>query len=177
MPQALFWVLLPCPLSQRFPWGRRYYYHQLQIRKLRHGWPKWQNLGSNPSGVAPGLTHDHNTTACQCNSVDLGLSTSHPKFSLGAFPLVRSLLGMPFSFLSNPLSFTEPPSMEKELSLYSVLCSSPSSQLWTPFFSLTLGSLFSTMGILLSSSQGLSEYDVRTLYVSVLCKLENPMQM
>ena len=69
MPQALFWVLLPCPLSQRSPWGRHYYYHHFQIRKLRHGWPKWQNLGSNPSGVTPGLTRDHNTTACQCNSV------------------------------------------------------------------------------------------------------------
>ena len=79
-------------------------------------------------------------------------SMIHPKFSLGAFPLVLSLPGKPFSLLANPLSFSEPSSTEKEWSLNSVLCSSPSFQLSNPFFSPTLSSPFSTMGILLSSS-------------------------
>lgn len=119
----------PRPSSERFSyvysfkhslWRRFYYYHHLQMGKLRHRWAKRQNLDWNPSDVTGPAWHDHDADAHGCNLAmwiwhSLPYTLNSP---WGSFSLVLSEnQRMPLSFLSNSVSFLEPPSMENELDL------------------------------------------------------------
>ena len=167
MPQAIFIMLLPNSWSEHSLWRRHHCYHHLQGRKLRHGWAKGRSWSQIPVLWLP---------AWPMTTKPLHVSAAfyrhwHNKFSPGSLPLVLP----PLLFLIKPLTF-------HRASFYGKRADSGLSPMFKSQFPavrlfLLPDSQFPCLylGILWSSSWGLSEYDLRIMYVSVFWKLQ-PME-